>query len=245
MTRVLQSKVWGGAVWVLLLLTLLAVLPAEDTSADDQPALQGIDVSHHSDAVDWQAVKNAGYVFAYIKATEGEDATDSRFVEHWQATAAIDLPRGAYHFYVTEDDPNLQADFFIATVPAEDLGDLIPVVDVEVLGHGTETGWADNLKVFLDRLESHFGVKPLIYTSPHFWDANVGHSFGEYPLWLAEYGVDSPSLPEGWNEWFIWQFEGDQNIVGVESGADVNTLPTGQSLDAIRLSKSGHAPAEP
>ncbi len=67
--------------------------------------MNGIDVSHYSGTVDWTKVKEGGYVFAFAKATEGMDDNDPMFAAHWPAMKKAGILRGAYHFYVTEDDP--------------------------------------------------------------------------------------------------------------------------------------------
>jgi len=150
--------------------------PAEATEAPPEapptpPPLRdarGIDVSHHSGAVDWAAVAAGGYAFAYVKATEGIDAPDPTFDEHWQALADHGLHRGAYHFYVTEDDPEEQARFFLSHVRHRP-GDLAPVVDVELIGHGTVGDVAPRLRRFLEIVEQEVGVPPIIYTGNPDW----------------------------------------------------------------------------
>lgn len=183
----------------------------------------GIDVSWHSGEIDWQAVRAAGHTFAYIKATEGVDLVDPAFERHWQAAAAAGVRRGAYHFYVTEDDARLQAEFFISRVTLAP-GDLVPVVDVELMGHHTEPGLANRLRTWLEIVESHYGVRPAIYTSPHFWNAHIGEGFGHYPLWIADYDVDEPLLPAGWNAWHLWQWRDDVEVPGVEKSADMSRV---------------------
>jgi len=205
-------------------------------AAPDHPVArlqQGLDVSSHSGAVDWVRLAGAGHTFAFVKATEGVDLEDPAFDAHWRAMKESGLVRGAYHFYVTEDDPREQAEFFIRNV-ALDPGDLAPVVDVELIGHGTAPGLADRLKVWLEVVEGHYGVKPIIYTAPKFWDAHLSGEFGEYPLWVAEYEVDEPTLPTGWSEWHLWQWKGDAEIAGVEKGADLSRVNrSGPDLTAL------------
>ena len=221
----------------LLASTLLALLllpapariaPAQAVGSEDSgtPSAQvlAIDVSHHSGEIDWQSVEAAGYQLAYIKATEGVDAADPRFDQNWRAAGQAGLLRGAYHFYVTEDDPTEQADFFLEALGTIAGDELVPAVDVEVIGRGTQPGLADRLRTFLDRVEQATGVKPLIYTSPNFWDAHLDDSFGEYPLWVAEYGVDSPRLPSGWDRWHLWQWKKNQQVNGIEKDVDLNRL---------------------
>lgn len=191
------------------------------------PALEelhlGLDVSVHSGEVDWSTVVVEGHTFAFVKATEGVDLKDPSFDLHWQAMRQAGIRRGAYHFYVTEDDPEEQAKFFIENVDLEP-GDLVPVVDLELIGHGTPDGLADRFRIFLARIEEHFGVKPIIYTSAKFWDRHVGEGFGDYPLWVAEYEVSEPRLPVGWQAWHLWQWRADAPIAGVQLGADLSRV---------------------
>lgn len=195
----------------------------------------GIDVSHHSGTVDWESVEREGYAFAVVKATEGVDAPDPMFETHWETLAEVGLLRGAYHFYVTEDDPREQAEFFLSRVELIP-GDLAPVVDIELIGHGTRVEELPaELRRFLDILERETGVRPILYTPPNFWDAHFHESFRRYPLWVAEYGVQSPQLPEGWSDWVLWQFEGDAEVPGVEKGADRSKTHPEVDFDALRI----------
>ncbi|MEE8587348.1 MAG: GH25 family lysozyme, partial [Acidobacteriota bacterium] len=51
-----------------------------------------------------------------------------------------------------------------------------------------------------------------------------GARYGEYPLWLAEYGVEAPRIPVGWSDWHLWQWQGDAQVPGVEKSADLNRV---------------------
>lgn len=209
--------------WNLTVFLFWTATTSPHLLADEATNLRGIDVSHFSGEVEWDQVKQAGFSFVFVKATEGQDALDPRFHHHWTALAKSGLKRGAYHFYVTEDDPADQADFFITQVNLTE-GDLLPVVDIETLGHGTAPGLANRLQKFLTLLENHYGVRPMLYTSPRFWNAHLNAEFGDYPLWVAEYEVEQPRLPEGWSTWTLWQFEENATVDGVEKGADLSIL---------------------
>jgi lysozyme len=173
-------------------------------------------------------------VFAYLKATEGVDNADPAFPQHWQALADHSIYRGAYHFYVTEDDPEEQARFFLSRVEHRP-GDLPPVVDIELIGHGTVGDLRPPLRRFLEMVEEAVGVPPIIYTSPKFWDAHLDGSFSRYPLWVAEYGVAEPIVPTGWANWTLWQFEGDTPLRGVEKGADRSRVHPTVDLLSLRI----------
>lgn len=202
--------------------------------AQEGAPVEGIDVSHYSGAVDWQAVEEAGYAFAYVKATEGVDNPDPSFPDHWSRLAETGLARGAYHFYVTEDDPEEQALFFLSVADLKP-GDLMPAVDVEALGHGTQPGLADRVRKFVDLVQQAVGVRPVIYTSPRFWEAHMSGDFGEHPLWIAEYGTGSPQVPAGWDRWTLWQHVDSHDLPGVEKDADVSRLHPDVELDHLRI----------
>ena len=194
----------------------------------------GVDVSHHSGDVDWTKIRDLGYSFAYVKSSEGIDLYDPRFDEHWKTLEALDFPHGAYHFYVTEDDPEEQARFFASKLK-EHPGTLPPVVDVEILGHDTTGDLTTELLRFLLLFEQETGLRPMIYTTPNFWDRSFRPEFSNYDLWMSELGVDLPRIPFGWQTWTLWQRQNDQAIAGVEKSADVSILHPSVPLQDLIL----------
>ncbi len=202
-----------------------------DYSPSDLTVL-GLDLSHHSGQVDWKKVKAQNYRFAYVKATEGVDNPDALFEQHWRGLCEAGLARGAYHFYVTEDDPAEQARFFASRIK-DNPGTLPPAVDVELLGAHTKGDLNAELLVFLHTLEGELGIKPIIYSSSRFWDAHYEPVFSDYPLWMSEYGVKMPKVPFGWDNWLIWQHAADRTIDGVEKEVDINLLHPGVQLESL------------
>src|SRR6185503_12876642 len=77
-----------------IIVMLLCLAPAMPVRA----YIQGIDVYSGDGAVTWSTVKNAGYDFAYVKATEGVNFVDSRFATNMQNANAAGLYVGPYHF---------------------------------------------------------------------------------------------------------------------------------------------------
>jgi len=198
-----------------------------------QKAVTGLDVSHHSGSVDWNQVMAQGFQFAYIKSSEGVDNPDPMFEENWRGIKQAGLARGAYHFYVTEDDPVDQADFFASRI-ADDPGDLPPAVDVELLGANTSGDMTETLQTFLETLTQKTGVRPIIYTDSTFWDSHYEPIFSDYGLWMSEYGVRMPKTPFGWDSWAFWQHAQNQVVDGVEKNVDLNLLHPTLQLDELR-----------
>ena len=196
--------------------------------------IHGIDVSHHQGEIDWEAVKATDKQeypirFVFMKATEGGDHKDRLFVDNFRQAREVGLVRGAYHFYNPNTDPIRQADFFISQVKLE-TGDLAPVLDIERKPRSKAQLQADLVK-FLNRLEQHYGVKPIIYTSYkyrlHYLDTP---ELSSYPLWIAHYYVDALSYDGPWQ---FWQHTDYGTIPGIEENVDLNVF-NGSWNDLLR-----------
>ena len=78
--------------------------------------IRGIDVSHHQHIIDWETVKESGIIFAFIKATEGDDFKDRMFETNWAGAVQNNIIPGAYHFYSLRYSGSSQAENFIYSV---------------------------------------------------------------------------------------------------------------------------------
>jgi lysozyme len=63
----------------------------------DGDFIQGVDVYNGDGDVTWSTVKNAGYHFAFVKATEGVNFTDGRFNANMTNANAAGVYVGPYH----------------------------------------------------------------------------------------------------------------------------------------------------
>lgn len=183
---------------------------------------QGIDVSKAQGTVDWAAVAAAGYLFTFVKATDGQDYVDPTFAQNWEGAKAAGLLRGAYHFFRAEDDPVTQATWFWQTVGAP--GELPLVVDVEETMEQPASTVVSGLARFLDSLQQWTAKPPMIYTAPGFWNSLGTSAFGGYPLWVAEYGVSQPVIPAGWKTWDFWQFSETGQVPGITGDVDLDVF---------------------
>jgi len=191
---------------------------------------KGLDVSYHTGRIDWDTLASGDLDFAFTLSTAGVDFHDPFFDAHWRRMKG--LHRGTYHFFVAADDPAEQARWFIANTPLAP-GDLAPVVDIEKLGADPPRDLARRLRTFSQIIEQHYGVKPIIYTGPKFWTENLGDGWSDHLLWIAEYQVENPTVPPGWDGWTLWQHQGDAKIVGVERMADLNLVAPGIDMTGL------------
>src|SRR4029453_7953591 len=108
--------------------------PNNRVAAGHAMPIQGIDGSDWQGDLDSQKVGDAGVSFTYIKATEGGDRVDPKFLENWEGAKRAGVARGAYHFIYWCRPANGQALWFMLNVPA-DPDALPPVLDLEWNSH--------------------------------------------------------------------------------------------------------------
>lgn len=86
----------------------IANTPAMEPDKSLYP-VRGIDISAHNGVIDFDKVRNAGYDFALVKATEGTDFKDTMFVSNIHNARKAGMKVGAYHFFRFDTDGELQA----------------------------------------------------------------------------------------------------------------------------------------
>ena len=80
---------------ILLFLTLSFISCESDTERIKGYEVHGIDLSHYQSNVRWDIVAAQGISFAFVKATEGEQHTDSLFCRNWEQMQRYGIKRGA------------------------------------------------------------------------------------------------------------------------------------------------------
>lgn len=203
--------------------------------------VHGIDISHYQGTIDWQKLQNKEtdfpLHFVFMKATEGGDHGDDTFEDNFAQARKHGFIRGAYHFFTPRTDALKQADFFIRTVKLAS-GDLPPVLDVEVTGKKSKKELQRSIKQWLDRVEAHYGVKPILYTSYRFKTSYLDDaSFDEYPYWIAHYYVDSVQYK---GPWHFWQHTDIGTVPGIRHDVDLNVFNGSlEELKKLTIQPSG------
>ena len=199
-----------------------------------QYPVKGIDVSHHNATIDWHAVAEDGVTFAYIKATEGKDFQDDRFITNCREATAAGIVCGAYHYFRLGTPGLEQAQNFIRTVPRDSLP-LPPAVDLETWGNSsTRPSVADfqaQLSDFLNALRKEYGTEPVLYASSDFIHDYLGNNVPKR-LWYRAV-VLSPHL-EGYDNWTFWQFTERARIKGIPGFVDMDVF-RGAKEDLLTL----------
>ena len=200
-------------------------------------SIHGLDLSHHQGEVDWDELAyhhNPMFPlrFVFLKATEGSDLADETFEANFRAAREHGLIRGAYHYFNPKSDAERQADFFIQHVTLEQ-GDLPPVLDVEEQGRLSKEELQRRVRLWLERVEAHYHVRPILYSGYKFrTDCLNDTLFDRYPYWIAHYYVDSVRY-EG--AWLFWQHTDKGRVPGVKKRVDLNVFRgTEEELEKLR-----------
>lgn len=211
--------------------------------------VKGLDVSHYQNdkgPIDWSKVYNAGYKFAFVKATDdnGKDNWANKFEDRYfevnmdNATSA-GLLAGSYHYATpsTRVNASNSARFFINKAKNYILdGYLIPALDIE-LTRGLEldldreklTSWVHE---WMEVVKDGTGVEPILYVSPNFARDNLNSSVNRYNLWVAHYTHASNPDTAWWNNWDFWQFSDKSNIPGIVGEVDEDVF--NGTIDRLR-----------
>lgn len=218
----------SGAIFALSIIAALlyfGVLQMNYPSLKKYP-VRGVDVSHYQGEIDWEILSNQNISFAYIKATEGSSYEDDKFQKNWSEASKTELRIGAYHFFSFESAGLTQAENFIDKVYVVD-NMLPPVVDVEPYGPYIELSDDDSkvleeLGAWLEIIENHYGMKPVIYTTEDYYDTIRSH-FNQYDIWIRSVY----SAPQKEINWKIWQYSNRMKLDGYfgdESYIDMNVF---------------------
>ncbi|NEY90785.1 GH25 family lysozyme [Tabrizicola oligotrophica] len=207
--------------------------PHPETARARRYAVHGVDVARFQTAVDWQAARESGVNFAFIKATEGGDMVDPMFKDHWRDAGRAGVRRGAYLFYYHCRAPEEQARWFFRHVPKAP-GSLPPVLDME----WTPTSPTCTIRreasvirrdaaVIVAMLTEHYGTAPLLYTTVDFFEDNELWRLSGVEFWLRSVAAHPSDRYPG-QPWTFWQYTSTGLVPGIGGKADINVFAGGE-----------------
>lgn len=194
----------------------------------------GIDISHNNGIIDWTKVShNTPKIdFTFIKASEGSNGADKKFIQNVTGASQNNIPWGAYHFATWNNkdavsDAKQEAAFFINRLKEVPKPKLPVILDVETNQTNIILNKDEVLKfiqVFFMEIASA-GYDYGLYLSKGFADAHLPeeHGLGIIKIWLAQYNNNPyPKLPNGWKKYWIWQYTDQGKVNGIITNCDLN-----------------------
>jgi len=220
--------------WALALAALAAAAIASPAAATTY--LPGVDVSNWQGSIDWPRVARSGYRFVFAKATEGRTFVDSTYGTNRVEAEDAGLVIGAYHFARPDGstvaaataDAVAEADHFLV-VAGPRAGELPPALDLETTGGLPVSRLQAWTWAWLDEVRARLGVRPVIYTSPAFWQSALGDTAafadaGYKLLWIAHWtSASQPWVPAhdwGGAGWTFWQWTDCGSVPGISGCVD-------------------------
>lgn len=205
--------------------------------------IPGIDVARYQGEPDWNAVREAGYVFSYIKATEGAGYVSPTLDSQLAGARRAGVVTGLYHFARPDtNSPDVDAATFaeqLGRLDSAGQGNLPPCLDMETEA-GNLAAW---IKGFIDALRSRTGRHEITVYASSSWfsdkiDPDAWVDDGVF-LWVAHYGP-TPGEP-GYNtdRVMLHQHSSEGQVPGIEGNTDLNV----SMVDLAAL--TGAAPPPP
>ncbi|MFA4836167.1 MAG: GH25 family lysozyme, partial [Dehalococcoidia bacterium] len=236
--------IWRGSLLILLVISMLIGLvgigkdianPSHAYASSTY--VSGIDVSHWQGDINWTQVYNAGYRFAFVKATGGDSdppqIIDEQFHTNMTQGRNAGMLMGAYHFaYPQYNNAADEARFFVSVAGSYFTdGYLRPVLDVEncdSVGKESLSNWIDE---FMTTVETETGVEPILYVNSNYANNYLNSSINQYDLWIAHWRCDTTTPPNIgiWSDWSFWQYYGpeycgENSVPGITEPVDLDVF---------------------
>ena len=185
----------------------------------------GIDVSHYQGRIDWQALAQAGLIFAIIKAGGSEGGKryrESTFETNYSEAHKYGIQLGAYFVNGkqchTAEEGKADADYFLSLIRGKRFE--YPVyLDLEVPSPLTRKGNTDAAIAFCKTMENG-GCYVGIYASDisGFKNRLELDRLKAFDKWVARYG----SAPKYVTNYGMWQWTSSGTVVGIKGRVDMN-----------------------
>jgi GH25 family lysozyme M1 (1,4-beta-N-acetylmuramidase) len=229
----------GRALTTLAFAAAMLAVASPQSSGQNPNNPKGIDVSYYQGSVNWTSVKNSGITFTIIRAGHGDTSgtgltstgVDVNFATNWAGAKAAGVIRGAYWLPVPSASPSLVghatalATKFVNTVQPQK-GDIQLTIDFEVNTNSlTPANMQTWMQACVSQIKTMTNRNPMIYCSQSFWNSNMPTTATNMgcPLWVANWFVTSPKLPNAWTTYAFWQYNDNGTCPGISGAVDSDT----------------------
>lgn len=195
-----------------------AVLAFEPSS---KKIYKGIDVSEWQGNIDFKKVKEDGIQIVYIRAGQGFSYEDSKFERNYKEAKKQGLKIGAYH-YVTarnEEEAKQQATFFVSLVSNKKI-DAKLAMDFEYFPDLSKSEINKISLAFIKEVEKLSGKDVIVYSDAYNANNTFEGEITNYPLWIAQYGVEEPQNNGNWSYWEGFQYTDRGRVSGISGNVD-------------------------
>lgn len=193
-------------------------------------SIPGIDVSAHQGQIDWQAVKDSGVEFAFIRLgyrgyTTGTLHQDGFALQNLQQAREAGVKIGAYFFSqaLSAEEARQEAQFALEILGDTPL-DLPLAYDWEYVGGDVRTAnmapaaLVDCVHAFCGQV-AQAGYEPMVYFNQDLASTLLDlNRVSDYPFWFAKYS-DRMDFPYRFR---FWQYSDEGSVPGIEGNVDLD-----------------------
>lgn len=188
----------------------------------------GIDISHWQGNIDWNAVKNAGYSFAMLKATQGTTYTDPTFVSNYNAATSAGLKVGCYAYSQATSVAQAEAE---ARYLVQQLGgrrmDYPVTMDFEdssSLAPGITNQMRTDMILAYKKVITDAGYKFALYANLNWLNNYIDNSrLIGIDIWIARYrDVSQGHGYTGGGNVTMWQYSSTGSVPGIAGNVDLD-----------------------
>ena len=193
-----------------------------DNNKHEAGSIKGIDVSEWQENIDWQAVKNDGIEFAFVRVGYGTTRQiDKYYARNMREANAAGVPVGVYFYSKAQNEAQaiLDAQFVIEQMRGY-LVSYPVVIDLEDASqaHLSKQELGRIAKAYCDEIRAA-GYTPMLYCNENWYNNRIDVSMlQDVEKWVARYHVTySESIPRG-----IWQCCSTGRIAGISGNTDID-----------------------
>ena len=204
-------------------------------SDPDYTVLQGVDVSEHQGLIDWKAVADAGYSFAFIRVgyrgygESGKLCEDYHAIENLRSAKEAGLKVGTYFFSqaLNEEEAREEAELAVRMIDESGVQQDLPLMydpelikdDVGRANDITREQVALNTEAFRETVESISDYKADIYSNlPWEHELFDAETLNNFDIWYADY-ENPPQTPY---HFVWWQYTNKGSVPGIEGAVDLD-----------------------
>ncbi len=187
----------------------------------DSKFTYGIDVSKWQGEIDWQAVKNEGVQFAFVRIGHGNHILDPYFDANMKGAEKVGIPTGVYYYSeATSETQALRDAQFVIDKLDGYLVSYPVVIDVEdaVQASLSKEQLGNLVKTFCDEIASA-GYTPMLYCNENWYKNHIDVSLiPNVAKWIARYNaVYDADIKRD-----IWQAGSTTRINGIKGNVDID-----------------------
>lgn len=173
--------------------------------------------------------------YAIMKVTDGTDK-DEYYDLNYTRAKECGIVCGAYHFLTTKKSVEQQVDRFIECAQLKE-GDLPPILDLELPHDVMKSNRKEICEMALDwlqKIEKHYGTRPLIYTYYSFVrDYLTDPRFEDYAYFIAYHRKELPYV----KNWVFWQFSEQVRVPAITDNSVDTDIFNGNYSDFQKYMK--------